>query len=92
VAQPIAVQPIFNYSLKNGYYLNIGEIALSYNWDADAWSIPLGLRFGKVFITDQGSTWNFYGEIRKTVYHSNSWPGSVLDTAFRFNLSYAFPM
>ena len=92
VAQPIAIQPVFNYSLKNGYYLNIGETALSYNWDADAWSIPLGVRFGKVFITDEGSTWNLYGEIRKTVYNSSDWPGSVLDTAFRVNLSYAFPM
>ena len=54
VAQPITIQPVFNYSLKNGYYLNIGETAFSYNWDADAWSIPLGLRFGKVFITRQG--------------------------------------
>jgi len=92
VAQPITIQPIFNYSLKNGYYVNIGETAFSYNWDAKAWSIPLGFRFGKVFITEQGSTWNLYGEIRKTVYYSDSWPGSVLDNALRVNLSYAFPM
>ncbi len=92
VAQPIAIQPLFNYSLKNGYYVNIGETAFSYNWDANAWSIPLGLRFGKVFITDEGSIWNLYGEIRKTVYYGDNWPGSVLDTAFRVNLSYAFPM
>jgi hypothetical protein len=92
VAQPITIQPIFNYSLKNGYYLNIGETAFSYNWDANAWLIPLGVRFGKIFITDEGSTWNLYGEIRKTVYHGSDWPGSVLDTAVRVNLSYAFPM
>ena len=92
VAQPISIQPVFNYSLNNGYYLNIGETAFSYNWDANAWSIPLGVRFGKVFINEGGSVWNLYGEIRKTVYHSNSWPGSVLDTAVRVNLSYAFPM
>ena len=49
-------------------------------------------RFGKVFITEQGSTWNFYGEIRKTVWYDDNWPGSVLDTALRVNLSYAFPM
>ncbi len=92
VAQPISLQPVFNYSLKNGYYLNIGETAFSYNWDANAWLIPLGVRFGKVFINGDGSVWNLYGEIRKTVYHGSDWPGSVLDTAVRVNLSYAFPM
>ncbi len=92
VAQPIAIQPVFNYSLKKGFYINIGETAFAYNWDAGAWSIPLGFRFGKVFVTESGSAWNLYGEIRKTVYHSSSWPGSVLDTAVRVNLSYAFPM
>jgi hypothetical protein len=91
VAQPITIQPVFNYSLKNGYYVNIGETAFSYHWDANAWLIPLGFRFGKVFITDQGSTYNLYAEIRKSVIYDD-WPGSVLDTAFRVNLSYAFPM
>jgi hypothetical protein len=91
VAQPITIQPVFNYSLKNGYYVNIGETAFSYNWDANAWMIPLGFRFGKVFINQDGSTWNLYGEIRKSVIYED-WPGSVMDTAVRVNLSYAFPM
>jgi hypothetical protein len=91
VAQPITIQPVFNYSLKNGYYVNIGETAFSYNWNANAWLIPFGFRFGKVFITEKGSTYNLYGEIRKAVV-CDDWPGSVLDTAFRVNLSYAFPM
>ena len=92
VAQPVSIQPVFNYSLNNGYYLNIGETAFSYNWDANAWLIPLGVRFGKVFINENGSVWNLYGEIRKTVYHGSDWPGSVMDNAVRVNLSYAFPM
>jgi hypothetical protein len=92
VAQPVTIQPVFNYSLKKGLYINIGETAFSYDWDTEAWLIPLGFRFGKVFITDQGSTWNLYGEVRKTIYHGDNWRGSVLDTAFRVNLSYAFPM
>ena len=91
VAQPITIQPVFNYSLKNGYYVNIGETAFSYNWDAGAWMIPLGFRFGKVLINKNGSTVNLYGEIRKSVVY-NDWPGSVIDNALRFNVSYAFPM
>jgi hypothetical protein len=91
VAQPITIQPVFNYSLKNGYYVNIGETAFSYNWDASAWMIPLGFRFGRVFITERATTWNLYGEIRKPIIYSD-WPGSVMDWAVRINLSYAFPM
>jgi len=91
VAQPITIQPVFNYTLKNGYYINIGETAFSYNWDAKAWMIPLGFRFGKVLINKNGSTLNLYGEIRKSVIYDD-WPGSVIDNALRFNVSYAFPM
>jgi hypothetical protein len=91
VAQPITIQSVFNYSLKNGYYVNIGETAFSYNWDASAWLIPLGVRFGKVRINKNGSTLNLYGEIRKSVIY-NDWPGSVMDNALRFNLWYAFPL
>jgi len=91
VAQPITIQPVFNYGLKNGYYVNIGETAFSYNWDAGAWLIPLGFRFGKVFINKNGSTLNVYGEIRKSLIYED-WPGSVMDNAIRFNVSYAFPM
>jgi len=91
VAQPMTIQPVFNYSLKNGYYVNIGETAFSYNWDASAWMIPLGFRFGRVFITEKSTTWNLYGEVRKPIIYSD-WPGSVMDWAVRINLSYAFPM
>ena len=91
VAQPITIQPVFNYSLKNGYYLNIGDTAFSYDWQNKSWLIPVGLRFGKVFITDSGAAWNLYGEYRTTVVYKD-WAGSALKDAFRINLSYAFPM
>jgi hypothetical protein len=53
--------------------------------------IPLGFRFGKVFVNKNGSAVNLYGEVRKSVVY-NDWPGSVMDNALRFNVSYAFPM
>lgn len=90
-AQPITIQPVFNYSLAKGYYLNIGETAFSYDWQSGSWLIPLGLRFGKVFVTESGAAWNAYAEYRTTVVYE-SWPGSALDSAFRLNISYAFPM
>jgi hypothetical protein len=90
VASPIAIQPVFNYSLPNLFYLNIGETAFSYNWHAKEWLVPLGVRFGRLWIGDS-STWNFYGEYRTTVVYEN-WPGSAYKHAFRLNVSYTIPI
>jgi hypothetical protein len=91
VAQPITLQPVFNYSLPGKYYLNIGETAASYDWQAKAWLVPLGIRFGKLWIKESGATWNLYAEYRTAVIYDD-WPGSALDSALRINLSYAMPM
>lgn len=90
IAQPITIQPVFNYALPQGYYLNIGETALSYDWQADAWLVPVGLRFGKLFIKPE-STWNLYVEYRTTVVYKD-WPGSALENALRLNVSYTIPV
>ncbi len=90
IAQPISIQPVFNYALPQGYYLNIGETALSYDWQADAWLVPVGLRFGKLFIKPE-STWNLYVEYRTTVVYKD-WPGSALENAVRLNVSYTIPV
>jgi hypothetical protein len=87
---PITIQPIFNYSLPKAFYLNIGETALSYNWQTESWLVPLGVRFGKLFITDRG-TWNVYGEYRTTVVYED-WLGSALKDAFRINVSFTIPI
>jgi hypothetical protein len=89
-ASPITIQPVFNWSLANAFYLNIGETALSYSWSSKTWLVPVGLRVGRLFIGDKG-TWNFYAEYRTAVIYE-SWPGSALKSAFRVNASYTIPM
>jgi hypothetical protein len=91
VAQPITIQPVFNYSLPKSTYINIGETALSYDWQSSSWLVPIGVRFGKLWIKEGGSTLNLYGEYRTTVIYDD-WPGSAIKNAFRINISYAMPM
>jgi len=90
VASPISIQPVLNYALPKGYYLNIGETAFSYNWQEDAWLIPLGFRFGKLFVGKK-STWNVYAEYRRSVVYED-WPGAALGHAVRVNVSYTIPV
>jgi hypothetical protein len=42
-------------------------------------------------INKNGSVVNLYGEVRKSVVYSD-WPGSVMDDALWFIVSYALPM
>ena len=90
VKSPITIQPIFNYSLPNSYYLNIGETAFTRDYVTGKWLIPLGLRFGKLFIGDR-DTWNLYGEYRSSVVYKD-WPGSAAAHSVRVNLSYTIPV
>jgi hypothetical protein len=90
VAQPISIQPVFNWAIAGGFYLNIGETALSYDWKTKEWLVPVGLRLGKLWVLDYG-TWNLYGEYRTTVVYED-WFGSALEGAFRINLSFTVPV
>jgi len=90
VASPITIQPVLNYALPKFFYLNIGETAFSYNWHANAWLIPIGLRVGKLWVKEK-STWNFYVEYRRNLVYKD-WPGSVARNMIRFNVSYTIPV
>ncbi|MHC4922185.1 MAG: hypothetical protein ACYTKC_21670, partial [Planctomycetota bacterium] len=42
-------QPIFTKHFQDGWYLGTGDLLWSIDWnDNDRWSIPLGLRLGRV--------------------------------------------
>jgi hypothetical protein len=90
VANPITIQPVFNYALPKAFYLNIGETALSYDWHTEQWLIPIGIRFGKLFIGEK-DTWNVYLEYRTSVVYKD-WLGSALKDALRLNVSYTIPI
>lgn len=87
---PLTIQPIFNYALPGAWYVNIGETAFRRDWDTGAWIIPIGIRFGKLFIGDK-DTWNVYVEYRRTVVYED-WPGAASKNSFRLNVSYSIPV
>jgi hypothetical protein len=89
-ADPLTIQPVFNYALPKRWYLNIGETALSYDWQAKQWLVPIGLRVGKLLITDK-HTWNFYVEYRTSLVYKD-WLGSAVENAIRINVSYTIPI
>jgi hypothetical protein len=89
-ASPITIQPVFNYALPKQFYFNIGETALSYDWQAEVWRVPIGIRLGKLLIGEK-STWNFYVEYRRDVVYKD-WRGSALENALRLNVSYTLPV
>jgi len=89
-ADPITIQPVFNYALPKAWYLNIGETALSYDWLTKQWLVPIGLRVGKLLIADK-HTWNFYVEYRTSLIYKD-WLGSAVENAVRLNVSYTIPI
>jgi len=87
---PIGINPSFVFQLGNGWYIGNGDYVINYNWEANAWFIPIGIRLGKAFI-QPGKTWNAYVEYSTSVYYDN-WPGPVPGHAFRVNIQYQIPV
>ena len=48
-------------SRGKGWYFQTNDLQAQYNWDAEAWRLPISLRLGKVLVQPNGS-WNFYLE------------------------------
>lgn len=62
-----AFQPFVFYQLGNGYYTG-GAPIWTYNFASDSYSVPLGIRLGKV--TKRGNTvYNFFVEPQYSVFH-----------------------
>ena len=61
-----------------------------YDWDSNEFFLPIGVRVGKVFVTDKG-TWNVYGEYQTSLIY-DSWPGSAVDTSIRINATFTIPV
>jgi hypothetical protein len=89
-ASPLSLNPAFTYQLGQGWYIGNGDYLIQYHWDANAWFIPFGVRFGKAFVGDN-STWNAYLEYSSSVYYED-WPGPVAGHAIRVNVQYQIPV
>lgn len=65
-----AFQPFVFYQLGNGYYTG-GAPIWTYNFANDSYSVPLGIRLGKV--TKRGNTvYNFFVEPQYSVFHKGA--------------------
>jgi len=87
---PLGIAPFLAYRLGGGYYIQTADLVVQYDWNNNEVYMPIGARFGKVFVTDSGS-WNLYGEYVTSLIYKD-WSGSAVKDSFRINLSYSIPV
>jgi hypothetical protein len=87
---PLGIAPFLNYRLGNGWYVGNGDMVALYDWDSKKFYMPIGVRFGKVFVMDKGS-WNVYGEYQTALAYK-SWAGSAVKNSYRLNVTYTMPV
>ena len=56
----------------------------------EAFTLPVGLRFGKVFVLEK-SAWNVYAEYRTSAIYE-SWEGPAVQNSYRLNVTYTIPV
>ena len=87
---PLGIAPFLAYRLGKGYYVQTADLVIQYDWDESEVYMPIGARFGKVFVTESGS-WNLYGEYVTSLIYDD-WSGTAVKDSFRINLSYTIPV
>lgn len=87
---PLGIAPFLNFRLGGGWYVGNGDMVALYDWDSKKVYLPVGVRFGKVFVMEKGS-WNFYGEYQTSLIYSD-YPGPAVKNSFRVNASYTVPV
>jgi len=88
---PLGIAPIVNYSFgKTGWYVGNGDMVALYDWNSSSFYMPIGVRFGKVLIREQGS-WNIYGEYQTSLIYK-SYAGPAVKNSIRVNVSYTIPV
>jgi len=90
-ANPLGIAPFLAYRFgTTGIYLQTADIVALYDWDTGGFYLPIGLRFGKVWVFEKGSL-NVYGEYRTSAIYKN-WNGSAVKNSYRLNISYTVPV
>jgi hypothetical protein len=85
----LGIAPFLNYQLGSGWYVGNGDMTIRYDWDSKEWYVPLGVRFGKVFV-GPSSSWNVYGEYQTSLFYDD-YPGPAVDNSYRINVTYTMP-
>ena len=87
---PLGIAPFLAFRLGKGYYVQSADLVMQYDWNNNEFYMPIGARFGKVFVTEKGSL-NLYGEYVTSLIYDD-WSGSAVKNSFRINLSYTIPV
>jgi hypothetical protein len=88
---PLGVAPFLAYRFgASGMYLQTADLVALYDWNTKGFYLPVGARFGKVWVLDKAS-WNVYAEYKTSAVYK-SWEGSAVKNSYRFNVSYTMPI
>jgi hypothetical protein len=88
---PLGINPFINYRIgSTGLYLGTPDMVALYDWNTKGFYLPIGLRFGKVWVFEKASL-NVYAEYRTSAVYKN-WEGSAVKNSYRLNVSYTIPL
>ena len=90
-ANPLGIAPFLNYRFGDtGLYLGTPDMVALYDWNTNGFYLPIGARFGKVWVLEKGSI-NAYAEYRTSAIYKN-WDGPAVQNSFRLNFTYTMPV
>lgn len=88
---PLGIAPFLAYRFgTTGIYAQTADIVALYSWDKKQFYLPIGARFGKVWVFEKSSL-NVYGEYRTSLIYKN-WDGSAVKNSYRINVTYTIPV
>lgn len=88
---PLGIAPFVAYRFgTSGFYLQTADMVALYDWNTGGFYLPVGLRFGKVWVLEKAS-WNFYGEYKTSAIY-DSWEGPAVKNSYRLNITYTMPV
>ncbi len=88
---PLGIAPFLAYRFgKTGLYLQTADMVALYDWKTKGFYLPVGARFGKVWVLETSSL-NVYAEYRTSAVYKN-WKGSAVKNSYRLNISYTIPV
>jgi len=88
---PLGIAPFVAYRFgTSGFYLQTADLVALYDWNTGGFYLPIGLRFGKVWVLEKAS-WNLYGEYKTSAVYE-SWEGPAVKNSYRLNITYTMPV
>lgn len=90
-ANPLGIAPFLAYRFgTTGLYLQTADIVALYDWNTNGFYLPIGARFGKVWVLEKASI-NLYGEYKTSAVYKD-WQGPAVKNSYRINISYTMPI